>query len=64
MTTVPVRLRIGCHVTTLGELDADEADPVGTYRRLAGLLDTAAADLRERVIPGVMADGGRDRTPE
>lgn len=59
MTAVPVRLRVGCHVTALGELDTD-GDEADTYARLATLLDTAAADLRERVIPEVR-DGRRDR---
>lgn len=66
MTTIPVRLRVGCHVTTLGDLEAnpDADDPevtAATYARLAGLLEDAAADLRERVIPEVVRDGGRTR---
>lgn len=51
--TIPVRLRVGCHVTDLGELDVDDTDPVATYTALADVLEAAVADLRQRVIPEV-----------
>lgn len=53
MSAVPVRVRVGCHVTTLGELEVGDND-AETYARLADILAAAAADLRERVIPEVL----------